>query len=250
MTTKTFAEIGVLPNEGHFLSRVISDPGELAEAHALRYRVYCLERQLLSPSAFPDGLERDRFDDRSVHIGAFQRSSGVLAGTVRLVLRGSDVLPIEAHCRFQQGRSPNERRGNVAEISRLAVSRDFRRRRLDGAYGDAGDAGAAAPGRNPERRSGQLEIVLGLYRALYQESRRRSISHLYAAMEPQLFRIFNRYGICFERVGPMADYFGKVAPYAASIRTLERRLVQFNPRLMAEFRFALEPQGPAAHLAI
>ena len=239
MTRKTFADLGVLPNESQFPTRVLCDPGDLAEAHVLRYQVYCLERRLFSSSAYPEGLECDRLDERSVHIGAFHRASGILAGTVRLVLRAGDALPMEAHCHFQKGRSPSERRGNVAEISRLAVSREFRRRRFDDAYGDTS---AEAPSRDPERRSGNPAIVLGLYRAIYQESRRRDISHLYAAMEPRLFAIFNRYGICFERVGPMTDYFGKVAPYAASIRALERRLAQHNPRLMAEFRFGLERQ--------
>ena len=62
-------------------------PGLLEEVFRLRYQVYCVEGTVpgFAPSHFADALERDAYDARSVHCLLLHRSTGIFAGTVRLV---------------------------------------------------------------------------------------------------------------------------------------------------------------------
>ena len=61
-------------------------PDLINEVYRLRYHIYCIEHPFEDPAQFPDQLERDRYDDRSLHSLLIHRPSGVIAGTVRLIL--------------------------------------------------------------------------------------------------------------------------------------------------------------------
>src|SRR5919198_3994693 len=57
-------------------------PGEVEELFRLRYRTV-VDQGWARPEEFPDGLERDAFDDRAVHLGGW--AGGALAACARLV---------------------------------------------------------------------------------------------------------------------------------------------------------------------
>ena len=47
---------------------ILADTAEARQIHYnLRYQVYCLEEEFESREAFPDQMERDTWDDNSVH---------------------------------------------------------------------------------------------------------------------------------------------------------------------------------------
>ena len=128
-------------------------PETLREVFRLRYRVYCLERRFENPADHPNGQETDQFDRRSLHSLLVYQRTGAMTGTVRLVLPelggaadhiphspgtvrlimpidGADpALPIQQVCSelavWPQDLLPA---ATTAEISRFAVSKDFRRR--------------------------------------------------------------------------------------------------------------------------
>src|SRR5438105_13498660 len=56
----------------------------------LRHDVYCVENHFLDPLRYPDGLERDEFDDRALHWLLIQKSSGDAVGTIRLLPPDAD----------------------------------------------------------------------------------------------------------------------------------------------------------------
>ena len=93
----------------------------------LRYEVYCAECKYLEAANYESGLETDEFDDRSLHVAA-QNSEGYVVGTVRLVLGSPrDVFPFEEHCNvFPDFIFPPKEQS--AEVSRLIVKKNFRRR--------------------------------------------------------------------------------------------------------------------------
>ena len=68
----------------------------LDEAYRLRYQVYCLENRYENPDQQVHGRERDLYDDRSVHSLLIHRRSGLAAGTMRVILPGTDTqdLPL------------------------------------------------------------------------------------------------------------------------------------------------------------
>ena len=61
-------------------------PEQLAEAYRLRYQVYCVENTFEQAGQHTDGQEVDEFDNHSVHSLLIHRPTGMVAGTVRLIL--------------------------------------------------------------------------------------------------------------------------------------------------------------------
>jgi N-acyl amino acid synthase of PEP-CTERM/exosortase system len=107
-------------------------PELLDRAYRLRYQVYCIENPYEDPARCRDEREIDDDDDRSVHTLLIHRRSGMAAGTARVIMLPLDTerpLPMQRllgprECRAI-GRLPPYHTG---EISRFAVSKEFRRR--------------------------------------------------------------------------------------------------------------------------
>jgi N-acyl amino acid synthase of PEP-CTERM/exosortase system len=219
----------------------------LAESYALRFQVYCLERGFLPESTYPDGRETDEHDARASHFAGFYRD-GSLAGTVRLVPGPIDTLPLQCKCTVDAGALPSDvSSARVAEISRLAVSKAFRRRVTDGVLPGLEDRPQGGGG-HPQRRRNCPELVLGLYKTLYHETRRQQIDYWFAAMESSLAKLLNRFHFEFRPIGPEIDYYGPVRPYVACLRELEAEVLGNAPDLFWSFMEGLEPEHlpPAA----
>lgn len=211
----------------------------LERAYELRYEVYCLDCGFLPSEDYPEGRERDKYDEESVHFFV-DNLRKELVGYVRLI--AADAMgnfPWQEHCTslFQGIALPKPE--NSLEISRLMVRRDYRRRRgdlLSGVTATSDEEGARAG----ERRAESPQILLSLYRQMYQYSVAAGIRYWYAAMERPLARVLDRMGFGFKQLGVEADYFGPVAPYAADLRRLEASLAENNPALLAWFQ---KPHG-------
>lgn len=216
---------------------------ELTESYALRYQVYCWEAKLLSPSKYPDGLERDRYDPNSIHIGAFDEA-GRMVGTVRLVQSRTLDLPLFEHCMPEDVRLPLSSPMKIAEVSRLAVAKNCLSAGHDG--GVAADRAARGPLPRPRpdehaSRRSRYELVMGLYKGVYQESKRHGIEHWVAAMEASLGRLLQRFHFGFEKAGAPFDYYGEVLPFVSGVGAFERQAAAACPTLLAEFARGLPP---------
>ena len=66
------------------------DPALLQASYEMRYQVYCLERQFLSPSYYPLGAETDVFDQHAVHLGEQQAVEALGHGVIERIAAGSD----------------------------------------------------------------------------------------------------------------------------------------------------------------
>jgi N-acyl amino acid synthase of PEP-CTERM/exosortase system len=202
-------------------------------AYRLRYQVYCVEHGFEDPRG-RDGLETDHYDDHSVHSLLVHRASGLVAGTVRLILpvqrRGTASLPIGSLCVDRRLRDPlvfpPER---TAEISRFAVAKAFRR----AVRGEASDA----HGRSGRRAlSFHLSmampyITLGLMKAVGHMAARNGITHLCAIMTPAMLRLIGRLNISFEPLGPTVTSHGVRQPCFAEMD----RLATIIPRDEVDF---------------
>jgi len=215
----------------------------LNDIFGLRYQVYVNEWGFESPVDHPEGLEYDDFDDHSVHIYACGDDGSQVIGTVRMILNSPLGFPIERHFDIQC-LPPGIDRDAVAEISRLAVSKEFRRRAIDRKiFG----AERFAPNQIPSfmlngrdfRRHCEHALVRGLYIALYRDSKAREITHWYAVMAKGLYTILKRWGIAFVQIGQERDYHGLRAPYLVNIESIERSLEKFDPVLYCEARSGL-----------
>ncbi|GAB6067969.1 hypothetical protein JCM13664_12880 [Methylothermus subterraneus] len=210
------------------------------EVYKLRFQVYCLETGFERPEdctvVKEDGrevyLETDPYDRRSDHYLVRHRRSGLYAATVRLVLPDPDDLflpyPIEEHCVLETPVTDLGIRRHLAEISRFAVSKEFKRR-----PNEAGTlAGIGAQPEvyfAPDERRVLPHITVGLFAAIVRMTRAHAITHWYAVMEPALLRFLRLFGIHFSPIGPDVDYHGLRRPCLAEVDRVLPGIKKVNP---------------------
>ncbi|HNR11975.1 MAG TPA: PEP-CTERM/exosortase system-associated acyltransferase [Thermodesulfobacteriota bacterium] len=212
----------------------------MEEIYRIRYQVYCLETGFLNSLNYPRQLEHDEFDSGSIHFVALNSHDAV--GTVRLVPGSSSDLPIERHCGISIAHA-GAARNEIAEVSRLAISKKYRRREGDGLLGISSYiARKGEPAVHGRRR--RPEIILGLLREAYQESKRLGIRYWYAAMEMALWRLLKKYDFEFIQIGEEVDYYGPVAPYLGDLSQIEIKVSTCNPEMYAFFTHGLEEKLP------
>ena len=194
---------------------VLADSPELLkEVYRVRYQVYCVENQFEDPIKNPGGLERDEFDDHSVHSLLVDAASSRPIGTVRLVMHRPGARPgsLPFHKVCQQG---DAARANLlpyettAECSRFAISKAFRRDTAVNRVKAPGGAHAAIP-----------HITIGLIAGALRMCFANGVTHMCAVMEPTLLRLLCRFGIRFQPVGPQVNYHGWRQPCFAKITSL------------------------------
>ncbi|MCK8515045.1 PEP-CTERM/exosortase system-associated acyltransferase [Methylonatrum kenyense] len=204
----------------HFRFTLALSRSDLQKAFALRYQVYCQEFRFEKEEDCCGGLETDCFDSSSVHCLLEHRGSGQVAGCVRMVLpvmdsSGSlDALPLERHCveslshrHLHPARLPRQ---SICEISRLAVSRVFRRRQGEG-RSEMGNIHGLVP--TDEMLRTAPVIGLSLFLAATAMVGMAGRHHVFAMMEPRLVRLLSVSGFRFFRVGEFVDYHGQRAAY-------------------------------------
>ena len=213
----------------HFEVVRASTPSVLDQAYRLRYQVYCVENSYENPDEHVDGREKDIYDDRSVQALLVHRRSGAVAGTVRVILPESGSqslqLPIAVVTDSHHGellrRLPQS---HTAEMSRFAVSKEFRRRCTE-----------------EEDRRMLRYITIGLIRGALEICRDHEIQYVCAVMERALIRLLARLGLIFEHVGDLIDYHGARQPCVARVSQLVERCKSEGTLL---WRYASEAAKP------
>jgi N-acyl amino acid synthase of PEP-CTERM/exosortase system len=196
-------------------------PDLLDAAHALRYQVYCVEHAFEDPAQQLGQREWDRCDAQSVHSVLVSKPSGNVVGCVRLILPEPGgpcaSLPIRkllsgADC----ARLDTYEKHRTAEISRYAIAKTYRRRQGESLYPDV--EASALPAN--ELRRLMPHMSLGLIRGICLLAARHEIETVCAAMAPSLLRLLERFGLVFERLGPVIDHHGPRQPCVASCEEL------------------------------
>lgn len=212
---------------------VADAPDLLERAYELRFQVYCRDCRFLTEADYPQCRESDEYDDDALHALAFNLT-GDLVGYSRLVKPdAAGQFPWQSHCSDLTPGVALPAAHTCAEVSRLMVRRDYRRRRGDVLQGVMVGLPEPAPDDFVERYRRRPQILLSLYRQMYLHSLRHDIRYWYAAMERSLAGALEMMGFPFQRIGPVSDYFGPVAPYLADLRVLENVLQQNMPELLA-----------------
>jgi N-acyl amino acid synthase of PEP-CTERM/exosortase system len=185
------------------------------EVYRLRHRVYC--EDLKWETARASGRETDEYDPHSLHFLLRYRASGQNVGCVRIVLvPPGDVtfrLPFE---RVFEGRLDAVARAldglprdKVAEVSRLAVLSDFRRRRGEAAKAAPDTTGNLAMGEKPRFPF----ILVGLYVAVVAMAKLRGIQTVFVLTEPRLAKHFKSIGVTEVRqIGGPVEHRGQRIP--------------------------------------
>lgn len=203
-----------------FAVHLANSPETIDEVYAVRYQVYCIDRPFEDPNCFADKREHDEYDHRSSHALIKHRITGDNVAAVRLVMAGDtpdDIdFPMESPCLPHMDRTAlraimQTPRNRVAEISRMAVSREFRRR-LNEDKSATGISDLACYSDAEKGKRAMPYISLGLFAAILQMSVRKGITHWMAVMEPAQLRLLKRFGVEFDHVGPLVNYHGHRRP--------------------------------------
>jgi len=211
-----------------YFRAVSADTRELIDkAFALRYQVYCLERQFEDPTEQPRGLETDQFDRHSVHSLVLHRPQDEPIGTARLILPQArpHSLPIQDLLKKSGMNACNYFPNHaVAEVSRFAISKEFRRRKPE--------AGSAMEADARRERNGHLPC-LGLIQMLLRQSIELGVEYWAAVMEPQLLRMLALMGIRFQPIGPLVSYHGLRQPSFCHLPVMIRNMALTRPESWA-----------------
>jgi N-acyl amino acid synthase of PEP-CTERM/exosortase system len=207
----------------------------LNEVFKLRYKVYAEEWGFEKKEDHPDEIEKDEFDDHSVHFIVRRKGEERIIGTIRMITNSEKGFPIEKHCRIDTDLSAYDK-NRFGEISRLAVSKDYRKRATDAVYYDGKVIdNAAVDNIFAGSRKMSNDIVLGLYQCIYRESLERGNQFLLAVMAKGLYLLLKRVGILFEPIGPEQYYHGPRSPYLGRIDTMLQELAKRNHALYSQF---------------
>ena len=208
--------------------KISHDDPLLNEVYKLRYKVYCDEWGFERPEDHPGGIERDEFDEHSVHFVAIRKDNQQLVGTTRIIFHSKLGFPIEEHCHINDDILKFDK-SHWGEISRLAVSKEFRKRVGDDSIYKNDDPllyNVNSPYK--EKRKNENQIVIGLYRCIYRESLDSRLTHLYAVMAKGLFLLLHRIGISFMQAGPGIEYHGIRTPYIGCIKEMLEEFSRTN----------------------
>lgn len=196
------------------------------EAQRIRHQVYCQE--LGWEPVKEDGLERDYYDQYSVHCLLRSVSRESFIGCIRLVLPTDDGvglhLPLQKACdgKLYPGHPDPVALANieVAEVSRLAITSDFRRRRHEkGKVVSFPDQEVSLS----DRRKFPY-IPVALYLGMMEIAAQRNINNLYFLTEPLLAKHFGRLGGELELVGEGIEHRGLRKPYLMDVETVMRKV--------------------------
>lgn len=187
----------------------------------IRHQVYCEELGFEPHRA--DQLEQDEFDKNAIHCLLLHKPSQTYAGCVRLVLADSHApelgFPFEQVC----GHSPRwaldqAGRKRFGEISRLAITANFRRPRN---FASAAEGVRPLPdARDEESRRLFPSIAVGLYLAVAAMGLSKGLDGVFAMMEPRLARQLSYFGIHCEQAGAAVEHRGTRVPYFISSNSL------------------------------
>ena len=213
-------------------------PELVREAQMLRHDVYCSE--LGWEPIQNDGLEKDKHDERAIHCLLKAVRSQRYIACVRLVLPDGDdqtcLLPIQEVCagKLEEGHPDFAAisRGEVAEVSRLAIISDYRRRRHE----KDRPIGIAEEDYSLRGRRHFPYIPVGLYLGMLYLASYHGIKSLYILTEPLLAVHFSRLGGNLKPVGHAIEHRGRRKPYIMNVEEVLKGTSLFLRPLLRTIR--------------
>lgn len=220
-----------------------------------RYLVFCEELgRVDAPGIFSSRghpIETDPYDIHSRHFIARHKASLVVAGFMRIIMPNKGGLNVSQRYLIDRPLPYIDATDNrIGEISRLAVTPHFRRRHSDEGKPVQGDPESEMSLKTEGVRHHQPELVLGMYREVYQLCRQTGLGYCVAAMDNLFSRLLRRLGFPFVAVGPINPdvkpprrvYIISATEMELSLSAREENILQF---MQAESNpsknFGLEP---------
>lgn len=218
ITLTNYTDMESLQKELYF--KVADSDFELQNCYRLRYKVYCEEKRWISPSDFPDKMERDEYDTKAVQVIAMNEDFEIV-GMMR-ILQEADFskLPYQEH----PGMKGNKvQASNAAELSRFVVT----------------------------ATKSRYYVVKGLLRAVYQTSRNMGIDNWIFMYEPSLKRLLANFKFFTDPLCLPTKYYGALTMVGlADIPKLEKIWRRNNPDAWKFNTTEMTMMSPATEMVI
>jgi N-acyl amino acid synthase of PEP-CTERM/exosortase system len=184
------------------------------EAYRIRHSVYA--EDLGWEPLRADRRETDEYDFSSSHLLIRHLATREFVGCVRLIRlppeRPMELLPLERVCGsgLEPGAIPAdvEGRERIAEVSRLAITRAFRRRR--------GEANQAAPLSDASFEAGPVTRfpypLAGLYLGVVAIAELQGLTRLFVLTEVRLAEHLRKLGLPIAQIGAPVEHRGLRVP--------------------------------------
>ena len=209
-------------------------PQLLDQVYRIRFDVLCLDKAVESfdKEKYPEGLEIDDYDERSRHYLVYHKESGTYAATVRLIYSG-DNKDLDAFPMIKAARGHVDMAmlsalpvGEIAEISRLLIRKEFRTRLKKDVFAE----GTYEDYKKLTREKRLVtHPIIGLLTAIMKMSSQNGIKYWFAGMEPSLDKRLRQLGLHLTPLGPMVNFHGMRRPYLGVIDDVINALY-FNNR--------------------
>ncbi len=222
----------------------------IKEVYRIRHQVYCEE--LGFEKQRNNHLEFDEHDLHSIHCLLYHVPSKSYTGCIRLILckdsNPESAFPFEAVCGNpylgDYAELTGHPRTSHGEISRLAITSDFRRRRGESSQPDgSGNEGIDTTDGDERRRF--PSVGLGLYLAITAMGLKLGLDGVFAMMEPRLARQLRRFGFFFTQVGEPIEHRGLRAPFFIDRKTLFDELKPEYLELLTDIQESISPINTA-----
>ncbi len=205
----------------------VADTPDSKKLHyRLRYQVYCQKLAYEDAARFPDGEERDHYDEHAVHFLAYDTRREDWIGALRLVPPGPAGLPLSSLTGLAAHVVHLVRQRRVAEISRMCVVQPPPRADRGGGSRDC---------------DGVAMVFFALVRASVAYAFRQGFDHLAFLTTVSLSRLLGRVGITDQPAGEGCDHRGQRFPRIADAAHFYRSLIEAADQHPLAARLASEP---------
>ena len=199
----------------------LADTLESQEIHYnVRYKVYCEEMGFEDKELFPNQMEFDEYDSKSVHFLVRHKWSGQWIGAMRLILSDDgNPFPMEQWCELNEELTSSRYRHSV-ELSRLCVLKETRRFSAKNLISNA--TGSRDEINNEEKSNIRLlnqhknlglTNMWGLLRAASKYCAAKKIDDLFLFVTSALAFSIRKQGFVLDQLGEPAEHKGKRVPF-------------------------------------
>jgi len=198
----------------------LADTLESQEIHYnIRYKVYCEEMGFEDKELFPNQMEFDEYDNKSVHFLVRHKWTGHWIGAMRLILsEDGSPFPMEQWCKFEEKLTPS-RYAHSIELSRLCVLKETRRysaKNLISNLTERDEINNYEKSNilllNQHKNLG-LTIMWGLLRAASIYCAEKKIDDLFLFVTSALAFSIRKQGFVLEQLGESTEHKGKRVPF-------------------------------------
>lgn len=210
-------------------------PNLKKQAYQLRYDVYIEENGRIDLGKKSCALEKDIFDKYSEHVLMYHKASGMLAGTVRVILpRRTDLghsFPIQSLCDHPYLHM-DDKSSNLCQISRMCLSKEFRNRPLDGPYLPAyyDQDYTTGPTKQLFVKRTIPYAAVGLLSAALEIALEHKILNCVWMLDEDQMRIMRKLGMIYKTLGPRINLDVKQQPFIFNIKHTLENMNYENPQ--------------------